>query len=102
MEDMKVRMYNKEKYLLFFTDQLSVYCKQYYNPFTVFDFKGSLGLPYYTSLSSVKEVDFSQLKHKTSFVPFQDPVQMDLSACKLDDNEEVKLAINVDCLQTDR
>ena len=87
MEDMKIRMYKKENFLVFFTDHLSVYCLKYNNPFNAVGSKGTLGLPYYSSFSSVEDVDFTQLKHKTAYTPLKDPIQIDLSTYEAEDDE---------------
>lgn len=91
MKDMKISLYDREKYLVFFTDNLSVYCKQYFTPISVLPIKGVLGVPFYVTFSDTKPVDFTQLKHRTAYIPVKDPVQIDLS-CLDDrtDTEELK------------
>ena len=86
MKDMKISLYDKEKFRVFFTDNLSVTCKQLFTPISALRFKAALGIPYYANFTNEKAVDLSQLKHKTAYVPLQDPVQMDLSRLTDDGN----------------
>ena len=89
MKDMKISSYSKEKYLVFFTDNLSVTCKNFFTPIGALRFRAALGLPFYTNFSNQKAVDLAQMKHKTAYVPLQDPVQIDLS-CITDEMEDLK------------